>query len=432
MKTSSSSSQGIGARLGRAFLLQATFISVAAVVGVFVAGALLERLLIREALRDEAAHFWEQSLTRPDFPLPSTHNLTGYMGDVPDALRPLGLGYHPWRHDAVEYLVYVSEREGRRLYLTFDRSSVGRLAAYYGLAPLALVLLVLYLSTWLGFRASRRAVSPVMALARSVRQLDPNAPDPAVFEPDHLPFGADDEVGELSAALARFAQRINEFMERERHFTRDASHELRSPLTVIRMASDVLLQGTSLGESERRTVERIRRSALDMEELTAAFLLLARESETGLPMETVCINDVVAAELERAQPLAEGRPVALQLDARCRLSLRAPEKVLSALLGNLLRNAFAYTDAGTVRVEIHPDAVVIEDTGVGLPAGRYRDMEQPFVRGSSARPGYGVGLTIVRRLSDRFGWPVEFTSQAGVGTRARVAFTGATATPLEG
>ncbi len=432
MKTSSSSSQGIGARLGRAFLLQATFISVAAVVGVFVAGALLERLLIREALRDEASHFWEQSLTRPDFPLPSTHNLTGYMGDVPDALRPLGLGYHPWQHDAVDYLVYVSEREGRRLYLTFDRSSVGRLAAYYGLAPLALVLLVLYLSTWLGFRASRRAVSPVLALARSVRQLDPNAPDPAVFEPDHLPFGADDEVGELSAALARFAQRINEFMERERHFTRDASHELRSPLTVIRMASDVLLQGTSLGESERRTVERIRRSALDMEELTAAFLLLARESETGLPMETVCINDVVIAELERAQPLAEGRPVALQLDARCRLSLRAPEKVLSALLGNLLRNAFAYTDAGTVRVEIHPDAVVIEDTGVGLPAGRYRDMEQPFVRGSSARPGYGVGLTIVRRLSDRFGWPVEFTSQAGVGTRARVAFLGATATPLEG
>ena len=189
MKKSSESGRGIGARLSRAFMLQATFISVAAVVGVFVAGALLERLLIREALRDEATHFWEQRLTQPEFPLPSTHNLTGYIDDVPDALRPLGLGYHPWQHDAVEYLVYVSERQGRRLYLTFDRSSVGRLAAYYGLAPLALVLLVLYLSTWLGFRASRRALSPVMALARSVRQLDPNAPDPAVFEPDRLPYG---------------------------------------------------------------------------------------------------------------------------------------------------------------------------------------------------------------------------------------------------
>jgi signal transduction histidine kinase len=297
---------------------------------------------------------------------------------------------------------------------------------------LALVLLVLYLSTWLGFRASRRALSPVMALANSVRQLDPNAPDPAVFEPDHLPFGADDEVGELSAALARFAQRINEFMERERHFTRDASHELRSPLTVIRMASDVLLQGTSLGESERRTVERIRRSARDMEDLTAAFLLLARESETGLPMETVCINDVVAAELERAQPLAEGRPIALEIEARWCLSINAPERVLSVLVGNLLRNAVAYTNAGRVRVEIQTDSVVIEDTGVGLPAGRIRELGQPFVRGATGRPGYGVGLTIVRRLSDRFGWPVEFTSQAGVGTRVRITFPGASATPLEG
>jgi signal transduction histidine kinase len=432
MTKSSGSSRGIGARLSRAFMLQATFISVAAVVGVVVAGALLERLLIREALRDEAAHFWEQRLTRPDFPLPSTRNLTGYMGDVPDALRPLGLGYHPWQHDAVEYLVYVSEREGRRLYLTFDRSSVGRLAAYYGLAPLALVLLVLYLSTWLGFRASRRALSPVMALARSVRQLDPNAPDPAVFEPARLPMGADDEVSELSAALAWFAHRLNEFTERERHFTRDASHELRSPLTVIQMASDVLLQGTSLGEPERRAVERIRRSARDMEELTAAFLLLARESEVGLPTETVRINDVVATELERALPLAEGRPVALQIEARCCLSINAPEKVLSVLIGNLLRNAVAYTNAGRVHVEILADAVVIEDTGVGLPAGRIREMGQPFVRGSTGRPGYGVGLTIVRRLSDRFGWPVEFTSQAGVGTRVRITFPGAVATPLEG
>jgi signal transduction histidine kinase len=432
MKTSSGSRGGIGARLGRAFLLQATFISVATVVGVFVAGVLLERVLIREALRDEAAHFWEQRATRPDFPLPSTRNLTGYMGNVPDALRPLGLGYHPWRHDEVDHLVYVSEGGGERLYLAFDSSSVSRLAAYYGLAPLAIVLLALYLSTWLGFRVSRRALSPVIALARSVRQLDPRAPDPAAFNPDRLPGGADDEISELSAALARFAQRLNELMERERNFTRDASHELRSPLTVIQMASDLLLQGTSLGEPERRALQRIRRSARDMEELTAAFLLLARESETGLPTETVCINDVIATEMDRVRPLAEGKPVALQFDARCRLSLEAPEKVLSVLIGNLLRNAVAYTDAGRVRVEIDASSITIEDTGVGLPAERVRDVGRPFVRGSSGPPGHGVGLTIVRRLSDRFGWPVEFTSEVGVGTRVQVTFPKATTVAVEG
>jgi len=255
----------MSARLGRAFLQQAAIISVTAVIGVFVAGALLERVLIHEALQSEAAHFWEQRALRPQFPLPSTRNLTGYMGNVPNALRPLGLGYHPWQHDGVDYLVYVSDKGNARLYLVFDRSSVGRLAIFYGLVPLAIVLLTLYLSTWLGFHASRRAVSPVIALARSVRELDPKFPDPRVFGPERLPRGADDEIRELSAALAWFAQRLNEFIDRERHFTRDASHELRSPLTVIQMASDLLLQGTNLGEPERRAVARIGRSARDME-----------------------------------------------------------------------------------------------------------------------------------------------------------------------
>jgi signal transduction histidine kinase len=98
----------------------------------------------------------------------------------------------------------------------------------------------------------------------------------------------------------------------------------------------------------------------------------------------------------------------------------------------LLRNSVAYTDAGRVRIEIDASSITIEDTGIGLPAERVRDMGRPFVRGSSAQPGHGVGLTIVRRLSDRFGWPVEFTSEVGVGTRVQVTFPRATAVAVEG
>jgi signal transduction histidine kinase len=421
---------GIAARLGRAFFQQAAFIGVAAVVGVFVAGLLLEGLLIREALRNEADHFWELRAARPDFPLPNTQNLTGYMDDAPATLRTFESGYHPWRVGSVNYVVYVSERGGRRLYLAFDRSGVNRLAIYYGLAPLAIVLLVLYLSTWLGFRASQRALSPLLGLAREVRQLDLKAPDPAAFAPDRIPASADVEVHELAAALARFAQRMNDFVDRERHFTRDASHELRSPLTVIRASSELLHQDRSLDPQSQRAVARIQRAARDMEELTSAFLLLARETETGLPTESVNVNDVVAHELERARPLAEGRPVELEVDARCNLVLPAPEKIVSILIGNLVRNAVAYTERGHVRIEIDATGVVIEDTGPGMSAERIPDMYRPFVRGETQRSGFGVGLTIVRRISYRFGWPVDFDSAPGRGTRVRVGFpTASVVTP---
>lgn len=424
---------GLRARLGRTFLLQAAFISVAAVIGVFLASLLFEAVLIRQALREEAAHFWSQRSADPASPLPATKNLTGYVSDVPAALAGLPPGFHE-RHDrGVDTVVYVTDREDERLYLVFDRSGVGRLATVFGLLPLAMVLLVLYVSTWLGFRASRRAFSPVIALARQVRELDPAAPHPARLDPDRLPSDADDEVRELADALARYSHRLGDFIDRERNFTRDASHELRSPLTVIQMAAELLASDPSLGDSARRSVERIRRAATDMQELTSAFLLLARESEAGLPVEAVCINDVIAEEFERARALAPDKPIDAVVRASCRLSVVAPQKVLAVLLGNLLRNAFSYTDAGEIAVEIGPTGVVIRDSGVGMPADSVSSMYQPFVRGDrSRRGGHGVGLTIVRRLSDRFGWPVDIDSQPGVGTRVEVRFPGATVEPLQG
>ncbi len=103
------------------------------------------------------------------------------------------------------------------------------------------------------------------------------------------------------------------------------------------------------------------------------------------------------------------------------------------LLGNLLRNAFSYTDAGEVAVEIGAASVVIRDTGVGMAPEQLDAMYRPFVRGDAARRGgHGVGLTIVRRLSDRFGWPVTIESRPGVGTRVEIRFPDARSEPLDG
>jgi signal transduction histidine kinase len=419
------SGHGVRERLGRTFLLQAVWIGAAAIVGVLLAWLLLEDVLIRSALRSEAAHYWTQRATDPAFALPNTRNMIGYLRDAPAEISGLPPGFHDWDSPAQRRLVLVDERDGERLYLAFDAGQVRGLATWFGLIPLGIVLLVLYVSTWLGFRASRRAVSPVVALAREVRMLDPDAAAPQLFRPAES-LGADEEVVELASAITRYTERLQQLVNRERQFTRDASHELRSPLTVMRAAAELLLSSTDLTERDRPQVERIKRASREMEELIAAFLLLARENETGLPLESVSVNAVLGDELEKARLLAAEKPIAVAFEERCVLLLDAPEKVLSVLLGNLLRNAFSYTDAGTVRVEVSPWKVTIEDSGVGMPPERIGDMYRPFVRGDAARRGgHGVGLTIVRRLSDRFGWPVEIQSSPGVGTRVDIGFPNA-------
>lgn len=79
---------------------------------------------------------------------------------------------------------------------------------------------------------------------------------------------------------------------------------------------------------------------------------------------------------------------------------------------------------------VHGAGVTIEDTGVGIAPERLPEMYRPFVRGEDSRQGgHGVGLSIVRRLSDRFGWPVSIHSEPGRGTRVEVRLPGARSEP---
>ena len=430
-------SGSLARRISRTFLLQAGAISVAAVVSVLLAGLVIRHVLVTEALRMEAEHFWDRRSADPAFPLPDTRNLRGHLAPqgrtaaLPPALRGLDEGFHDLPRQAGFTTVHVSSRDGQRLYLVFDGERVDELAAYFGLLPLMVVLVVLYLSVWLSYRASQRAVSPVTRLAREVNRLDPDSPGGWRFVPTALAPETDEEVRVLASALEGLSDRLAAFVERERTFTRDASHELRTPLTVTRMATDLLLAREDLSPPARETVQRIRRSSDEMEQLVEAFLLLARESDQGLPVERLDLNTVIESELEQLRPLVVGKPVAVSVAADCVLQVDAPEQALSAVVRNLLRNALSYTDAGQVRVHIGSAGVVIEDSGVGMTADEVGAVFAPYFRGGPRpRGGHGVGLTIVRRFADRFGWTVDISSQPGVGTRVALGFAQAVCTPL--
>jgi hypothetical protein len=108
---------GLLARLGRTFLLQATFISVAAIIGVFLASVVLEGVLVQQSLGEEAAHFWTEHARDPEFPLPRTLNLAGYLDDPPADLAGLAPGYHERSIGGAETVVFVGDRGSGRLYL---------------------------------------------------------------------------------------------------------------------------------------------------------------------------------------------------------------------------------------------------------------------------------------------------------------------------
>lgn len=429
-------SNGLLKKIGRAFLLQAGLISIAVMLSVFFAKIVLEEVLIKEAIEQEADYFWDNYKRDKSFALPDTLNLTGFLadGNLPDGIRDITggtPGFYEYDDAATRLVVYVSRQGGQTLYLLYNRGQVDSLAAYYGLFPLALVLILLYLSLWLSYTFSRRALSPFTQLARQVNQIDFSSPDFSHIQVDHPSFDTNDEIKALTDAIDNLGERLNAFISRERNFTRDASHELRSPLTVIKIAADMLESEQELSVTAQNTVNRIRRAASDMEELTQAFLLLARESDQALTADMVCINDVITEEIERAQLLNPDKQLSINYQPQCLLRTRASDKVLSVLIGNLIRNAFLYTDGGNIDISVRSGSIVISDSGKGIPPHQVEDMFKPYRRGENTNvAGHGVGLTIVKRLSDRFNWPITIESEPDIGTSVAVQFPESEARPL--
>jgi len=431
---------GLISKINRAFILQALLISVAAMLSVFFAKIVLEEVLIKQAIREEAEYFWQNYSKDSGFSLPDTLNLTGYLNinELPEVVRvqpPDQSGFHEFEDDTNRFVVYLSEYNQRRLYLIYNRGQVDTLAAYYGLFPLALVLIILYLSLWFTYELSRRTVSPISKLAKQVNEIDFSAQNFSsenfsLLHDEQLSLASDDDIRVLYDAIKHFGQRLGSFIARERNFTRDASHELRSPLTVINIAADILLSEHELSAPARKTILRIKRAAADMEELTEAFLLLARESDQALLKDKVCISDVLQEEINRAQLLIKDKDLTLRFSPENRLYVLASDKVVSVMLGNLIRNAILYTDQGNVDITITSNSVIIKDSGKGIPPQQINDLFKPYYRGNNNNtPGHGVGMTIVKRLSDRFNWPITIKSTPGLGTSIEVKFTGSDTNP---
>ncbi len=416
------------------FSLLVAAISVVTALGVYASASSVRQAVARQELDREATYLAGQLASDPHTPMPDTWLIRGYLqrpgqtdAVVPPDLRGLPPGYHDVRRpDDTLGTVRVSDTPHGRLYLLFNNDRPNRVVMLFGLIPVVLVVLIVYLATYLTYRGSRRALSPVVELARVVRRWNPDHPDPASLEPGKLPAATNSDVEVLVTALYNFARRLDAFVERERNFTRDASHELRTPLTVMKVAADVLVDEEGLSPFAQRSLARIRRSVRDMEALIETFLVLARESDAGLREEDFLANDMIASEVTRYRELLVGKPVELVLIEHARFALHAPPRVFAVMVGNLIRNACLYTEKGSVTVEVEAGRVRVIDTGSGMSEEDLERAFQPFYRGSrTGGRGHGIGLAIVRRIADRYGWQVTLESTLGKGTTATAHFPSA-------
>jgi signal transduction histidine kinase len=422
--------QRLHRKLRWVFVMQAFVASLVLALGLVYGGAYLRDRMLQDRIEGEAAHLWDEAGNDPDARTSTGLGFDSWMvpvgvkGDaaLPADLRGLSTGVQ--RIDDGQRMVYVEERDGRRLVIAVQPHAADRIVFYNTLLALVLGIAGILIIARLGYRRSKAAVAPVARLADTVVNWDPTNPDPHPFE--RIDDGSETiaEVEQLRTSLETLAGRMRDYVERERDFTRDASHELRTPLTVVRVAADLLGQEPRLSERGARSLRRIGNAVREMEELVDAFLVLARHPDVPLDLEDIDVAEVAHEQAALALPLLEGKPVALDVVVHAQPRVQAPLRVPGVMLAQLLRNACAHTDGGRIEVRVEADRIEVEDTGVGMDAATLAQAFQPFFRGAeSGAIGKGLGLHVVQRLAERLGWRVELGSTPGAGTIATVRFT---------
>lgn len=386
----------------------------------YLADEQLKRNITLDLLSEELTHFEQRMrVDRGAEPLRSARLSIYRSSDLAELPRHIAMlkpgEMHRVRSGGRLLDVLVRDGDFGRLYITYD------VTAYATQDAIALLVLAIGVSAIVIVAAlaaaaiSRRLVEPVTALAERLTQIDPGE--------RHVRIGeqfAGNELEPIARSVDMFMERLDGFVEREQSFTATASHELRTPLAVMRGAVELLETSAADRPGAGKALARIQRAVREMTEFTDALLALSREQQAGMTSDTTCdVNAVLARVVEDQRSVSPGKRIVLQIEAGTNLQVAAPESMVAMTIGNLVRNAVQHGTGAEVLCRSQGRELVVTNAGA-LPTGNLSAAPRRF---TTHPGGHGMGLYLVRRICDRYGWAISLENDPG-GVTATVGFGG--------
>jgi heavy metal sensor kinase len=400
------------------------------------ADAMLARILNAELDEEmdlpEAAHRAMEDIEMPGhwvaFFDPTGLPLAGAWDGLP---RPASDGQGEWRSATEETptgpfrLHWASHRHRETIYrvgVAESLAPVQRELAGLRRALLGSFFFTLLLPVAGGWWIARGALRPVEAMAAQARLITDRTPGSRLASPN-----PEDELGLLAKAFNDLLARLESALSQQRHFMADASHELRTPVSIARTAIEVTLSRGGRPEDEYRdclgvVAQQTRRLSRIVEDM----FMLARADVAGLPLErgSLYLDELVADCVKETSVLAAPKGVDLDWRGPSDLEAHGDERLLRQMLINLLDNAIRHTPSGgRVCVDLvgRPDAVevAVTDSGGGIPEDERDRVFQRFVRLDASRragEGAGLGLPIARAIAEAHGGTLVLAHSDGSGS----------------
>ena len=287
--------------------------------------------------------------------------------------------------------------------------------------------LLVCVAALLGYWLSGRSLAPVNRIIQTAERIGVESLSRRLDVPR-----ARDELRRLTEAINAMLDRIERSFRRITQFTADASHDLRTPVAIVRTSAEISLRRPRTAAEYRETLQQILHTSIETSELLENLLTLARADAgaAGMEMHPLELGSHVRKAQERAKVLSSDKDLELVLRVPgTPVWVRADAVAIDRLLLILVDNAVKYTPAGgrceieLSRGEEHAQ-ITVRDTGLGIPESDLSSIFERFTRADRARsrdvPGAGLGLAIARWITDMHGGTIAAESRVGAGSAFQV------------
>ncbi len=414
-------------RITYAFLLFGAVLTLVLGLGMIIALKSIETSVLDDILYTELKEFQRQdkdSSQFAQFPLSRAtiiiHTASlDQIANMPEHVRDLPQGIHDVTYNYRDYRILIEHSGNVRYAIQFDDTSIHQRERDFVRLVLLCSILSLIVAFFVGWGMSHRIIHPIRKLAYQIMAFK-NQPGESL---DLSEFG-DDEIGVLARKLQHYHEQLQQLLVREKEFASNVSHELRTPVTSISLAAEVLATKTDLSDIDYARIQRIQRAVGEMSELIETFLILAQINDVSIQQNNTCqMGPIVRKVIEQQRVWLGKKPVKVLIEEDEPLDVTAHPGILSVLVANLVRNAFRYTEQGFIKVSITNSQLTVLDTGIGIDMATQNQIFKGYVNISSVDTNrVGLGLAIVQRICERYGWKVLFESEKDQGSQFTVIF----------
>ncbi len=365
-----------------------------------------------------------RALVDTDTPTQPGRDYSQNRPEIQDALHGKRADGSRYSADVGTTLLFVAvpvEANGRvagAVRITYPQSTLDARVRKVWEALALLCLAVLAVVVSVGFVLARSVVRPIRRLEEATDRFASGDTSARVEDSSGPP-----EFRHLASTFNRMAARLERLLDAQQRFVADASHQLRTPLTALRLRIENL--DAYVSDRDRPAIEAAAAEVLRMSRLVDGLLLLAHD-DAGATSHAIDVASVARDRADVWNDVARERDVVVLAEGPENAWALAVPGAVEQLVDNLVDNAIAVTPPGTaitVRVEQTPTSVVlhVEDRGPGLSADDRARAFDRFWRGADAVPGgSGIGLAIVRQLAEASGGSARLDARAGGGIDAVV------------